>query len=236
LDPPEVGILFLGEPGYISGTSVASQSRKLFVDLINRSPSGVRIRTERRIEPATLFYLSAYNKADKTWEVFEGQTRWILQERGTDAIHKVGAELKPAQAYKWFLKEEDNRDKQKPLAADYQFFRKTDLLKSISRDAVCPLLNTITFEHVTAGQRFITQGDSGDACYVIQKGTCVVSVEKDGELIPVAFYVASANQRKGFRMSSSMFLMQGVCQVIAKSVSKCCRLSPLPSFRFPQSR
>jgi hypothetical protein len=35
LDPPEVGLLFLGEPGYISGTSVASQFRKLFVDLIN---------------------------------------------------------------------------------------------------------------------------------------------------------------------------------------------------------
>ena len=35
-----------------------------------------------------------------------------------------------------------------PAASDYQFFRKTDLLKSISRDAVCPLLNCITFRHV----------------------------------------------------------------------------------------
>ena len=186
LDPPEVGILYLGEPGFISGTSTASQFRKLFVDLINRSPSGVRIRSERRIEPATGFYLSAYNKADKTWEVFEGQTRWILQERGIDATHIVGAELNLAEADKCFLKEEDSRNKVQPLTADYQFFRKTDLLKSISRDAVCPLLNTITFQQVNAGQRFITQGDPGDACYVIQKGTCGVNVEKDGKLIPVA--------------------------------------------------
>jgi serine/threonine protein kinase len=71
------------------------------------------------------------------------------------------------------------------MAYDYQFFRKTDLLKSVSRDAVCPLLNCITFQHVKAGQRFITQGEPGNTCYIIQKGTCVVNVEKDGELIPV---------------------------------------------------
>jgi len=186
LNPPEVGVLYLEEPCYITGTFVATRFRNLFVDLINRSPSGVMIRTEKRIEPATAFYLSAYDKADKTWEVFAGQTRWILQEREIDATYKVGAELKPAEADMWFLTEEDSRGKIQPLAADYQFFRKTDLLKSISRDAVCPLLNTITFQQVTAGQRVITQGDPGDACYVIQKGTSVVKVEKDGELIPVA--------------------------------------------------
>ena len=60
------------------------------------------------------------------------------------------------------------------------------MLKSISRDAVCPLLNCITFRHVKAGQRFITQGESGDDCFIIQEGTCIINVEKDGELIPVA--------------------------------------------------
>lgn len=94
--------------------------------------------------------------------------------------------MKPVQIDKWFLKEEDNRNKKKPLTADYQFFRNTNLLKAISRNAVCPLLNTINFKHVKAGQRFITQGDPGDTFYVIQKGICVVNVEKDGKLIPVA--------------------------------------------------
>jgi CRP-like cAMP-binding protein len=32
----------------------------------------------------------------------------------------------------------------------------------------------------------MAQGDPGDDCYIIQKGTCVVHVEKDGVLIPVA--------------------------------------------------
>lgn len=58
--------------------------------------------------------------------------------------------------------------------------------QSVTRDAVCPILNSVTFKFVSAGQRFIRQGEPGNAFYVIQQGTCVVRVEKDGELSVVA--------------------------------------------------
>ena len=187
LDPPEVGILFLKEDGYVPGTNPTPPPRQLFIDLVNRSVNGVGIRTEKKIEPATNFYLHAFNKAKKSWELFEGRTKWLLADREKGIFHQVGAELKSTQvANGLFMEtEEDHHDKRMPMASDYQFFRKTDLLKSVSRDAVCPLLNCITFQHVKAGQRFITQGEPGNTCYIIQKGTCVVNVEKDGELIPV---------------------------------------------------
>ena len=186
LDPPEVGILFLEEAGYVSGTTLAPPPKKIFVDLMNRSPEGVGIKTENKIEPATVFYLRAYNKARKTWDLFEGEAKWILPDLEKGLKHKLGAELKPARGNNGFFNEEDSRDKKMPVASDYQFFRKTDLLKSISRESVCPILNCITFKHVKAGQRFMIQGEAGDHCYIIQKGTCVIQVEKDGELIPVA--------------------------------------------------
>ena len=187
LDPPEVGILFLEEDDYVSGTNRVPPPRKLFIDLMNRSPHGVGIRTEKKIEPATNFYLNAFNRDRKSWELLEGQTKWLLKDREKGIYNKVGAELKPAQvANGLFVEtEEDHHDKKMPMASDYQFFRNTDLLKSISRNAVCPLLNCVTFQHVKAGQRFITQGEPGNTCFIIQKGTCVVNVEKDGELIPV---------------------------------------------------
>ncbi|MBT8363702.1 MAG: protein kinase [Deltaproteobacteria bacterium] len=186
LDPPEVGILYLEEAGYIPGTNLAPQPKKLFVDLINRSPEGVGIQTEKKIDPATVFYLRAFNKVEKTWDLFEGETKWILPDLKKDLRHKLGAELKPTQDKNKLYKEVDCPDKKTPLVSDYQFFRKTDLLKSISRNSVCPLLNCITFKHIKAGQRFITQGEPGEDCYIIQKGTCVINVAKDGELIPVA--------------------------------------------------
>jgi hypothetical protein len=187
LDPPEVGILFLKEDGDVLGATPTPPPRQLFIDLTNRSLHGVGIRTEKKIEPATSFYLHAFNKAKKSWELFEGRTKWLLADREKGIYHQVGAELQSTQvADGLFMEtEEDPHDKRMPMAYDYQFFRKTDLLKSVSRDAVCPLLNCITFQHVKAGQRFITQGEPGNTCYIIQKGTCVVNVEKDGELIPV---------------------------------------------------
>lgn len=187
LNPPEVGILYREEAGYVSGTTLAPPPKKLFVDLINRSPEGVGIQAEKEIEPATVFYLRDFNKVEKTWELFEAEAKWVIQDREKGICHKVGAELKSALVDNGFFKEEDSRDKKMPVASDCQFFRNTELLKSISRDSVCPLLNCITFKHVNAGRRFITQGKPGDTCfYIIQKGTCVVNVEKGGELIPLA--------------------------------------------------
>ena len=186
LDPPEVGILYLEETGYVSGTTLAHPPRKLFVDLMNRSPEGVGLQTEKRIDPATAFFLHEFNKLEKKWELFEGQTRWIVKDGKKDICHKVGAELKQARVDSELFKIEDSHDPKMPGVSDYQFFRSTELLKSISRDTVCPILNCITYKQVRAGQRFITQGEPGVDCFIIQKGTCVINVEKEGELIPVA--------------------------------------------------
>jgi tRNA A-37 threonylcarbamoyl transferase component Bud32 len=61
----------------------------------------------------------------------------------------------------------------------------TKFLKFISRDAYNPLIKDMTYKHVSSGERFITQGDRGDVAYIIQRGSCMVIVEKNGELHPV---------------------------------------------------
>lgn len=61
---------------------------------------------------------------------------------------------------------------------------KTELLRFISEDADERFLNNLALRRVRAGQRFIRQGDHGDAAYIIHKGSCLAVVEKDGELYP----------------------------------------------------
>jgi serine/threonine protein kinase len=48
-----------------------------------------------------------------------------------------------------------------------------------------PLLKGMTYRHLKAGERFITQGEIGEAAYIIQRGSCLVLVEKGGDLHPV---------------------------------------------------
>jgi serine/threonine protein kinase len=71
-----------------------------------------------------------------------------------------------------------------PCDLDFSF--NTPLLDAITLEPECPLLNTATPMNVRRGERFISQGDEGDNLYIIQDGTCAVSVEKNHKNYPVA--------------------------------------------------
>jgi predicted Ser/Thr protein kinase len=62
---------------------------------------------------------------------------------------------------------------------------RTKFLRFISEDADGPILKNMRYQHIQAGKRFITQGQDGDAAYIIQRGSCQLIVEKDGDLHPV---------------------------------------------------
>jgi tRNA A-37 threonylcarbamoyl transferase component Bud32 len=51
-----------------------------------------------------------------------------------------------------------------------------------------PFFDRMTRMRVKAGERFVVQGAVEDRAYIIQKGACLVIVEKDGELHPVDHY------------------------------------------------
>ncbi len=65
---------------------------------------------------------------------------------------------------------------------------RTKFLNFISREDHGPLFKYETYKLIKAGERFITQGEVGDTAYIIQRGSCLVIVEKDGELHPVDHY------------------------------------------------
>ena len=62
---------------------------------------------------------------------------------------------------------------------------RTKFLRFVFQDPKSPLLVGMSYKRVRAGERFIKQGESADAAYIIQRGSCIAIVEKDGELHPV---------------------------------------------------
>jgi CRP-like cAMP-binding protein len=62
---------------------------------------------------------------------------------------------------------------------------RTKFLRFISEDADGPIFKNMGYEHIPAGRRFMTQGQEGDAAYIIQRGSCQLIVEKDGKFHPV---------------------------------------------------
>jgi CRP-like cAMP-binding protein len=76
-------------------------------------------------------------------------------------------------------------DARGPYPADLEFFRRLHFFSGLRREAVCPFLNCVRRRAVRAGDRFIRQGEEGDVCYIVQKGSCRIVLEKNGELRPV---------------------------------------------------
>ena len=66
--------------------------------------------------------------------------------------------------------------------------RQTKFLQFISQEAHGPFLEKMSFQNVRSGTRFVVQGAVENTAYIIQSGSCLVIVEKDGELYPVDHY------------------------------------------------
>jgi len=56
--------------------------------------------------------------------------------------------------------------------------RRTKFLQFIVREKRSPFFDRMTYRHIKAGERFVVQGAVEDTAYIIQRGSCLVIVEK----------------------------------------------------------
>ncbi len=68
--------------------------------------------------------------------------------------------------------------------------RRTKFLQFLFQENRSPFFDRMSYRQVKAGERFVVQGAVEDTAYIIQRGSCLVIVEKDGELHPVDHYGA----------------------------------------------
>ncbi len=66
--------------------------------------------------------------------------------------------------------------------------RQTKFLQFLFQEKRSPFFDKMTYRHVKAGERFVVQDAVEDTAYIIQRGSCLVIVEKDGKLHPVDHY------------------------------------------------
>jgi CRP-like cAMP-binding protein/tRNA A-37 threonylcarbamoyl transferase component Bud32 len=67
-------------------------------------------------------------------------------------------------------------------------YRRTKFLQFLFQENRSPFFDKMTYRHIKAGERFVVQGAVEDKAYIIQRGSCLVIVEKDGDLHPVDHY------------------------------------------------
>ncbi len=75
--------------------------------------------------------------------------------------------------------------KRKMSPEDSEYLLSTDFFASAPDESKSQVLACLAPMTIRAGERFIRQGDEADCLYLIQKGSCAVSVEKNGVTKPV---------------------------------------------------
>jgi CRP-like cAMP-binding protein len=178
---PKLGALYHppNDPSFSASTDWVPH----FVDLFNESQSGFLALSDSALEAGTPIGLEVYSPQEKFWRPFQGQVVWCDPVAHKEGFFHLGLDLHPVDQERPIPGFRAAGKPGHPLTADYEFFIRTKLLRAIPRKAVCSVLNGIFRLSLPAGERLINQGDPGDAFFIIQRGSCVVHLEKGGELI-----------------------------------------------------
>ncbi len=151
-----------------------------FVDIHNLSRRGACMAGQLEFQPDSVIDLQIFDPIDNKWKDYRCKVAWckLLQDEGH---YRIGLEFTSDKPSSCAIPKSQKAD-----VADLDFLMSTGLINAVPRNAICDLLNCLTKNKISAGKRFITQGDPGDAMYIIQEGSCRVMVETEGQSHEVA--------------------------------------------------
>jgi serine/threonine protein kinase len=161
----------------------------LLVNVLNISEGGILLESSMKFKVGSLLDIRIQhhtNESLKVWMAFKGKVIWVDKCPVKPNYYRIGVASQTAKLNKEVLKHEVELPKKGMCPSDVQFLMHTKLVDAIPQEAKCYLLNCMTPKYLKAGERLISQGDEGDSFYVIQDGSCVIKVEKEGKLYPIA--------------------------------------------------
>ncbi len=182
----DVALIYLRGSDEFSRTSFPSFPKSIFVTILKKDPDRIVLRTPESVLSGTIFFIRAFDPQDGCWKSFRLKCLKMSVDSGRPNHFILETGILPPELTEPHEDPEQWSGRIGPTVSDYLFFSRTPLIDSLPAEAVCPLLNSLFFKRIRIGERFICQGDPGDALYLIQEGICAAIVDQDGKLTKVA--------------------------------------------------
>jgi serine/threonine protein kinase len=185
LETPHVGMVY---PKSKKKEEEATEARPdtLLVNVINKSEGGLLLESCLRFRKGSSLDIQMRLPNEQVWQAFRGKVVWGRESPDKKEYHLLGVKFHPATGPSDLPMDKTAVLRKKMYPRDLEFLMRVPLFDCLAQDARCPLLNSMTPQQVEEGERFISQGDEGNTLYLIQDGTCVVNLEKDGITYPIA--------------------------------------------------
>ncbi len=186
LPTPEICIVYPRGEGESQDAALSPGADTILARVVNRSDDGVLLESPVAFAKGSLLDVRTRFKDEKMWLAQRGRVVWSAAIPDKQNLHVVGVDLDSSMASARRPSPSVGVRAKRMRPSELEFLLQTRLFGAIPEEARCPVLNLMTPREVAPGERFIRQGDEGDNFYVIQDGSCIVSVEKDGILHPIS--------------------------------------------------
>ncbi|MEW6571341.1 MAG: protein kinase [Nitrospirota bacterium] len=184
LQPPDLGIIYL--VGKKRNQSTSYRPGILLANTLDISKSGVLVQSPVRLKVLSSIAMRIRNPAKRIWIPVKGRVKWVKSSHAQPGYYNMGVRFdKKSCSSEVFMRASD-RTREELAPSDVDFLLNTKFFGAIPRESVCPLLNKLAFKYCKAGERFISQGEEGDRFYIIRRGSCMVNLEKNGKIYPIA--------------------------------------------------
>lgn len=161
LDDPRLAVVFF---------ETQNSSSHYFANVINLGVQGVLIESDKTFENGAKPKIMMKNPELNQWDTFFCRVAWA-QVTESEKQYKTGLE------FLFPVEDEIESDQGKNGEIGFQdieFLLNTHLMKTVSKDMLCPLLNCMTQKTIQPGASLISRQDHEKTIYIIQKGHCSI--------------------------------------------------------------
>ena len=144
-----------------------------------QSESMLLLNSTYKFEPRSPCEIWMSGQNESCYVRYDGKILRIAISPAHCAFYVAEIEIESREIYETIPEFTDTRLKGF-YPSDLRFLLNSNIFVSLSEQTTCALLNAFLPVRVKAGERFISQGEEGDNCYMIREGTCIVTTEKDG--------------------------------------------------------
>jgi CRP-like cAMP-binding protein len=150
----------------------------LCIGVHDASAGGYLVDTPHFLDRDVLLDFSLYDFTSSAWQSKVQRVAWVRPKEG-GAEYVAGLQTVANEIFSHGPLPSESAPGRQTLA-DIGFLLQTSLIKAVPRHAIWSLLNCIKPETAEPGELLIQQGAPGDGLFIIQEGSCLVKVEKEG--------------------------------------------------------
>lgn len=176
---PHLGFIQVHPSQCLHTANLFWDSRGFYLNVVNRSERGCLVESPEDLEEVPRLVLLVYDFSSPGWAAYQARPVWTRKDPHQDQYTARLEFLCRIEDATGALGMPD--DSSIPTPRDFEFLINTSVLGCIPEHTVSHLMNCLRIKKLKAGDRLFSQGDTGDALYIIQNGKCSVFLEKDSK-------------------------------------------------------